>query len=235
MRPLLRLVRGEAREGASPSPSSSSESTPEDRALALRTAAGDAQAPAEVWDRYAGLVRGLVCRIGGPTCETDDLVQEVFLRFFRQVHTLRDPNALRSFLIGITLRVSASDLRSRRVRRWLRLTQAGALPEIEDGTATPPEVREAVARLYGILDDLSARERIAFVLRHVEGHELVEVASQMECSLATVKRVLARAQAHVQARVSRDPVLAPYAEPGGVMGITPHGVRTATPGGASHE
>jgi RNA polymerase sigma-70 factor (ECF subfamily) len=221
MRPLLRLVRTEPRENA---PSSSSVgAVPEDSALAQRAAAGDPHAPAEVWDRYAGLVRGIVRRIGGPTCEADDLVQEVFLRFFRQVHALRDPAALRSFLIGITLRVTASDLRSRRVRRWLRLTPAGALPDTEDAASTQPETREGLARLYGILDDLSPRERIAFVLRHVEGYELVEVATQMECSLATIKRVLSRAQAHVQARVSRDPVLAAYTEPGGVRADAPGG------------
>src|SRR4051794_25499185 len=90
-------------------------------------AAGEPDAAALIWDRYASLVRGVLFRSLGPAGEIDDLTQDVFLRFFRQVKTLRDPSVLRSFLIGITLRVAGSELRRRRVRRWLRLTDTGVL------------------------------------------------------------------------------------------------------------
>ena len=44
------------------------------------------------------------------------------------------------------------------------------------------------------LAELPARERAAWLLRHVEGYELAEVARLCECSLATAKRRIAAAE-----------------------------------------
>src|SRR5262245_20268607 len=103
----------------------------EDRILAIEAARGDPGAHARSWDRYSPLVRRILVRGLGPGCDVEDQVQEVFLRFYRNRALLRDPSALRSFLFGITLRVAASELRSRRVRSWLRLTRDGVLDEPE--------------------------------------------------------------------------------------------------------
>ena len=43
-------------------------------------------------------------------------------------------------------------------------------------------------RLYEVLDKIDDRGRMAFVLRHLEGYELTEVAEALGCSLATTKR-----------------------------------------------
>ena len=95
------------------------------------------------------LVRARMNRsIGGQ--DVDDHVQEVFLRLFQVLPDLRDPAALRSFIIGIALHVAGTELRRRRGRYWLQLTASGDLPE----PCTPPSAdqpREAVARLSAIL------------------------------------------------------------------------------------
>jgi RNA polymerase sigma-70 factor, ECF subfamily len=156
------------------------------------------------------MLRGVLYRSVGPDGDVDDLLQEVFLGFFRNVGGLRDPAALKPFLIGIALRTARAALRKRRVRRFLRLTPTGEAPEIEAATADA-RTREALRRLFAVLDELGARDRLAFVLRHGEEYELTEVASALECSLATAKRCLARAEAHVLERARVDMFLAPYA------------------------
>ncbi|AKT40254.1 RNA polymerase sigma factor [Chondromyces crocatus] len=183
----------------------------DDAALARAAAEGHPAAASVAWDRFSPLVRGLLRRSLGPSVDVEDQVQEVFLRFFRQIPTLRDPARVRSFLIGITVRVAGTEIRKRRVRRWLRLTDTGAVPE--ESTTLDEDAREAVTRLYAILDGMGADERLAFVLRHVEGLELTEVAAGLDVSLATAKRKLARATARVFARVERDPVLSAYLGP----------------------
>jgi RNA polymerase sigma-70 factor (ECF subfamily) len=180
----------------------------DDAAVARAAAEGHPAAPGVAWDRFSPLVRGLLRRSLGPHTDVEDQVQEVFLRFFRHIEQLRDPARVRSFLIGITLRVSATELRRRKIRRWLRLTDTGAVPE--EAIAPDEEAREAVTRLYAILDDLGAEERLAFVLRHVEGLELSDVAAGLGVSLATAKRRLAKGTARVLARIERDPILATY-------------------------
>jgi len=140
----------------------------------------------------------------------------VFLRFYRNRALLRDPAALRSFLFGITLRVAASELRSRRVRSWLRLTRDGVLDD-QEAPRTDPDAREAVRRLYAILDRLDANGRMAFVLHYVDGWELTEVAEAFGISLATIKRRLARVAVRVFASAQADTLLVQYL---GTVGVT---------------
>jgi RNA polymerase sigma-70 factor (ECF subfamily) len=120
------------------------------------------------------------------------------LRVFARIHTLRDPDALSSFVLSIALRVIKWQLRQRRVRRILHLTDDGVPPEI----AVPgldSEARQALARLYKFLDTLPVEERTVFVLRHVG------------MSLATVKRRLSRARNHLTSRLQVDSALRAYA------------------------
>ncbi|HEX3597282.1 MAG TPA: sigma-70 family RNA polymerase sigma factor [Polyangiaceae bacterium] len=182
---------------------------PEDDAGLVRAAVeGDPTAPGQIWDRYARLVRGVLRRSLGDD-EVDDHVQEVFLRFFRQVDGLRKPGSLRCFLIGIAMRVAGSELRRRRVRRFMRISPS---EELESGPASPrdDDAREAVRRLYAILDRVDSRTRLLFVLRYVEALELTEIAESLEVSLATTKRHLARAGDRVFALAGRDELLIAY-------------------------
>jgi len=61
-----------------------------------------------------------------------------------------------------------------------------------------------------VLDRLSAADRAAFVLRHVEELELVDVAGALRVSLATAKRRLQRVTRRVFAMAASDPALAAY-------------------------
>ena len=117
---------------------------------------------------------------------------------------------LRSFIVGTALRVARTELRRRRVRRILSFTSTGALAELPDPCASDPEARRAVRRLYEVLDGLEVRSRMAFVLRHVEGYDLTELATAMRCSLATIKRLLARTEERVAVLAKREPLLAQY-------------------------
>jgi RNA polymerase sigma-70 factor (ECF subfamily) len=182
---------------------------PSDAELARLAQDRDPRAATLVWDRYAGLVRGVLFRSVGPGHDIEDLLQDVFIGFFKNVGGLRDGSALRPFLVGIALRTARTALRKRRVRRWLRLSDDGTVPEVATSDGDP-RTREAVRRLYAILDELDDRERLAFVLRHAEGHELTEAAATLGVSLATVKRMLQRADAHVQARAREDDLLSAW-------------------------
>lgn len=186
----------------------------DDATLARAVAAGDEAAATAVWDRYGPVVRSILRRALGPYEDVEDAVQEVFLRFFRQIGALREPSALRSFLIGIAMHVAVSALRRRRVRRWLCLTDTGVLPNAVDGDRErerDEDAREAMRRLYAILDRLDDAGRLTFVLRHIEGLELAEVAEALDLSLATTKRRLAKVTARVLTMIERDPLLPEYA------------------------
>jgi RNA polymerase sigma-70 factor (ECF subfamily) len=184
----------------------------DDAAVVAGVIARQPGAAGRMWDRYAPLVRRILRRMLGPV-DVEDGVQDAFLRLFRDLVTLRDPSALRSFLIGITLHVAKSELRRRRAKRWLRLSDDGVLAEPD---ALPEEEqheqRAAIQRLYEVLDRVSDGRRTVFVLRFVEGLELAELSAVLDCSLATTKRRVADAAQRVCHLAAADPLLAPYLE-----------------------
>ena len=85
----------------------------DDAVLARAAAEGSHLAAAIIVKRHTPRVRSKLHHWIGPT-DIDDRVQEVFIRLFEQLPRLRDPNALRGFLIGVTLRIACTELRRRR-------------------------------------------------------------------------------------------------------------------------
>ena len=187
-----------------------------DAELYHRLVRGEPRAAVLAWRAYSVMVRGLVVRALGPNADVEDRVQDVFAVFFRKIGALKDPNALRSFLFGITLREISTELRRRRVRKWMQLSRTGE--PIETAATDDENARHAFERLHKALESLDTRGHLAFVLRHFEGYELVEVAEALSCSLATVKRVLSAVETRVWSLAAQDPYLAPYLETKAIEG-----------------
>jgi len=171
--------------------------------LARALIEGKSHAAELAWERYSPLVHRIVSRAIGPDAEVEDVTQEIFYRLFSRIGTLRKPEALRSFVISFAIRIVKWELRRRRARRWLTLSETGEVPD-EQVMVMDAESRYALRRLYALLDRLSTRERLVLVLRHVEGMTLEEIAEAMELSLATVKRALRRASVRVSQMVDTD-------------------------------
>jgi RNA polymerase sigma-70 factor, ECF subfamily len=182
----------------------------DDTALVLALRAGDARAPRVVWQRFAGMVHRIVRRALGQAGDIEELVQDVFLNFFRRVPTLREPKALPAFIISITNLTIRHELRRRWVRRWVTLGDSHDASQDLRISQPDPEARQAMARFYGILDKLGSEDRMAFVLRFMEGMELTEVASALDLSLASAKRRISHARARIEHHVQQDPALIDY-------------------------
>lgn len=165
----------------------------------------DATAVAHLIGTYSSIVRRSLFRVLGSAFDIDDLEQDTFVTVLDRCHTLRDPSALRSFIVSVAMRLARNELRKRAIRRFVGLE---GLAEHAISPAYDPVTAERFRHLYRALDRLEANGRIAYVLRHVEGYELAEVATACGCSLSTVKRWLTRAEQKLQEAARRDPVLA---------------------------
>lgn len=177
----------------------------DDAEIARGLICDDHWAVAALYDRYGPLVRRVLIRALATDVDVDDVAQEVFLTVIRRARSLRDPNALRSFVVSVTIRLARNELRKRAIRRWIGLDD---LVEPPVTPAADETARDSVRRVYTVLDRMPPSLRMLFVLRHVEGLELTELARATGCSLATVKRKLARANARFEAIAASDPALA---------------------------
>lgn len=167
------------------------------------------EAPAELWRRCAPAVGRVLAKALGPCLELEDLTQEVFLRVFVRLPSLRDPSALRAFVLAVAMNVLKWELRRRWVGRKVRLSVTGTLPDIET-RSVDTEARHALRRCYRVFDSLPTTERLAFVLRYMEGMTIEEVASALSVSISTAKRWVSRAASKIADQVAADPGLRDY-------------------------
>lgn len=195
---------------AAPAPDPNTDlSEVEDAALARALIERHPQAPRVAWARFSPLVRRIVRRSLGPASDTEDAVQDVFVCLFEKAHTLRDPAALKAFIVAITVRTVRYQVRRRRVRAWVGLGDTGDLPDIRV-VESNTESRQALIRFYRILDRVGSKDRAAFVLRFIDGMEVADVASALDTSVPTARRRFTRAYRRVALLAGRDPFLAEY-------------------------
>jgi RNA polymerase sigma-70 factor (ECF subfamily) len=181
-----------------------------DAELVHAVAQGDHVALASVWNRYVGDVRGAIHSCLGADSATDDLVQNVFLGFYRNATRLSTPSALRSYLLGIAARVCAFELRTRTRRfRWLRFTKTGELP---DGplAESPLDSRDSLRALRRVLERVPELPRMAFVLRYAEDLSPEEVAIALGISDAKARRAIGKGRERVLALGRGEPSLMAY-------------------------
>ncbi len=184
-----------------------------DAELVHAVAEGDSDALSVVWTRYATEVRGMVRRSLGPDAAMDDLVQDVFVAFHRNASRLKNPRALRSYLLGIAARLCAFELRTRKRRfRWLRVTDTGVLPEAPT-TDSPVDSRDSLRALHRILGRVRELPRMAFVLRYAEELSPQEVAMALGVSDARARRAITEGRTRVLELARAEPALSAYVRP----------------------
>jgi RNA polymerase sigma-70 factor (ECF subfamily) len=149
----------------------------------------------------------------GADDDLPDLLQEVFMRALDGIKQLRDAERVRGWLTSIAIFVARAHVRLRSRRRWLRVFS----PErTHPSTLEQPslDVRRALREVYAVLDEMPVGERLAFVLRFVDGMTLTDAAEACATSLATFKRRLARGQRLFLAAARQRPLLELWLEKG---------------------
>lgn len=155
----------------------------------------------KLYARFAPYAAAIASRILGREGEVEDVVQDVFAAAVTGLRTRNNVHEIRGWLAKVTVRTSMRKLRARRFWRFFDLDETPHYEKLADPAAGPYE-QQLISELYRALDGLKAEDRVAWVLRYVEGQELKEAAELCHCSLATLKRRVARAHAAVGTRLS---------------------------------
>ena len=151
--------------------------------------------------RYSPYVAAIALRLLGRDDEVDDVVQDVFLSAVKGFSQIRDPKAAKAWLATVTVRVARRRLRVRRLKAVFGFEDLAHIDEPVAAGASPEE-RALLSRVYGVLDRIPVEQRLAWVLRHIEGEKLEDVARLVGCSLATAKRRISAAQSAIEEALS---------------------------------
>ena len=157
--------------------------------LLLATAQGDQVAFAELYDRIAGLVYGIVRRVVRDPSQSDEVTQEIFVEVWRTAARFDpDRGAAQSWILTMAHRRAVDRVRSEQAGRdrTEKVGQSQALREFDEVADTVEtsiehqEVRDAL----GALTDL---QRQAVELAYFQGYTYREVADLLQTPLGTVK------------------------------------------------
>jgi RNA polymerase sigma-70 factor (ECF subfamily) len=171
---------------------------------------GDGDAMGVVWDRYSALVRSVLRASLGFDSDVEDLLQDVFIAFLRGAERMRSGDSLRAYLIGVAVRRVMGELRRRRVRRWVTFQPTDELAEIH-AAPSDNDSAQVLRALYRVLERMPNRRRLSFILRHVQGCEVIEAARLLGVSESTIKREARKAKATIASRAEQsEPLLWEY-------------------------
>ena len=142
----------------------------------------DAISLGAAFEREAPVLLAAARAITSDRSEAEDLVQTTFELAIRRVHQLRDPNALRAWLLTIQTREAFRTIR--RLRRTLHVS--GGVPE---GSVEPLAMADHIA-VRDALRALPPRMRASIVLHHMVGMTVPQVAQAVGRSENTIKSQL---------------------------------------------
>lgn len=168
-----------------------------DAAAVARVRAGDTEAFRLLVDRHARAIFRLAFRMLGNESDADDIVQETFLRAYRQIDRFESRASFGTWLYRIAVNCSVDLLRQRPRRPDERELGDGEEPVADSGTDPSPErlmfSAEVQARVNSALQDLSPAERAAFLLRHFEGQSIAEIGCALGLRTSATKHAVFRA------------------------------------------
>ncbi|NIA16596.1 MAG: sigma-70 family RNA polymerase sigma factor, partial [Nitrospiraceae bacterium] len=177
-----------------------------DSELVTRILAGEERRFAALVERYTGCVWAVCSSYIANRADCEDVVQDVFVRAYMRLRTLRDPVALGQWLAQIARRRSLEHLRatSRRRSAMHRYEQhAGNAPDSEDvGERT---VRQDMHRaILDLMQDLPPATREALLLCYSEGYSTSQAAGILGVSPDAVAKRLRYGRRLLQNKVATE-------------------------------
>jgi RNA polymerase sigma-70 factor (ECF subfamily) len=172
----------------------------DDLVLVARARAGDHGAYGVLVERHSRSVFRLAYRITGNEQDAEDVVQDTFIRAYRQIARFESRSSFATWLYRVAVNCSHDQLRRRprTVPQRSGDDQGDALSGLADVSAgsNPERVlmsREIERRVRDGLDSLSETERAAFILRHFEGLSIEEIGRSLGLAASATKHSVFRA------------------------------------------
>jgi RNA polymerase sigma-70 factor (ECF subfamily) len=176
---------------------------PSDGTYVARARAGDSDAFRVLVEHHSRSIFRLAYRMTGNEQDAEDIVQESFLRAYKQLGKFDARASFGTWLYRIATNCSLDLVRARK-RRAEQLAPAAhpdgeteeavrALPSLDPTPERAALSGEMAEHVSAAMNELSATERTAFVLRHFEGMRIEEVAHLLECQPGAAKHSVFRA------------------------------------------
>jgi RNA polymerase sigma-70 factor, ECF subfamily len=174
----------------------------DDAALIAELRAGSESAYEALIERFEQPVYNMISRLMDDSADAPDVVQEVFLKIFRNIGSFRGESSLKTWIYRIAVNEARNHRRwfSRHKRQEVAIDPGGDETQgYSDWLADPGRSpfdsaldRETEVLIESALAGVNPKFKAALVLREIEGLTYEEIAEILEISLGTVKSRILR-------------------------------------------
>ena len=181
--------------------------------LVARCRAGDSRAFREIFLLYRADVTRLLQRMVGRRADLEDLLQEVFVQVHRSIKNFRAEARLSTWIYRVAVNVALMHRRAAKSRPVI--VAEPQEPSLLDESAPPDEQlsrHRRVEALYRLLDRVSDKKRVVYVLHELEGLTPNDISKVVGAPVLTVRTRLFYARREVLAMLREEPALAAIAE-----------------------
>jgi RNA polymerase sigma-70 factor, ECF subfamily len=181
----------------------------EPQALVERCQRGDAEAFRALFQAHRQDVARLAQRMLGRSADLEDIVQEVFLQVHRSIRDFRHGSRFSTWLYRVTVNVVLMHRRAAKSRPVFGEVPEGlAAVDHRAGADEQLERQRRVHAFHRLLDRLSEKKRLVFVLHELEGLAPGEIAKIVGSPVLTVRTRLFYARRELLAMLAEEPSLA---------------------------
>ena len=154
----------------------------DDASLVQRAQGGDRSAFSALVERHYGLAHGCAYRRVGNRADAEDIVQDVMAKLGAAIFSLKEPAALRGFLLRLTIN-AVTDFFRKKSRETRGAVAYFADPTTQDGPVGDGDEDSALWAAVRMLPD---QQRDAVLLVYADGASHREAAQALGCAEATV-------------------------------------------------
>lgn len=164
----------------------------EDQEILKGCLKNDRQSQELLYRKYARQMYHICLSYSGDKDEAKDILQEAFLKVFRNLDKFRDEGSMEGWIRRIVSNTSIDYYRSKRRTEFsLPIEEAWDLSASEGNEA---EIKLGAEEVFGMIKQLPEGARVIFNLYAVEGYSHKEIADKLEISESTSKSQYQRAR-----------------------------------------
>jgi RNA polymerase sigma-70 factor (ECF subfamily) len=164
------------------------------RELLIRLKKGDIQAYDQIYDKYCHKLYSFVFRILKDEGDSEDIVQEVFIKIWESRENLDDNKTLNSFIFTIAYHSSVNLIRKRiSSSKYCEYLKKELVVEFQDNPFSEIEFNELNRQVEKLIDSLPDRQKHVFLSHRELGLTYPEIAEEMGISQNTVENHMVKA------------------------------------------
>lgn len=161
-----------------------------------------------IYERFSKRLYGFVIRYLKNESDTEEIVQEVFIKIWEARNKIDIYSSFESFIFTITYNTTISLLRKRMSeKKYIEYLQSLQKTDFSPEVENEVFFNELNEKVYSLLNEVTPRQKEIFLLSRDSGLTHEEIASKLQISINTVKKHIANTLSFLKSNIDNSLII----------------------------